>query len=275
MKSRVISCLILIPLMAVCVILSAITRTAFFLAAGLLCVYELYTNLKNKEIHILAPVLFGYLVCHALLSYFRREPLLLLGLFLFCFYLILTVGVFLKKTDGKDVMFTLSALAYPCIPFACLIYIVTSDIWAETLLFACISTWVCDSFAMSGGKHFGKHKVAPSVSPNKTVEGCVCGALSSVLTGLVIYFVLKLPVSSFSASGIQRLSPLCCILIAFVVSTAGQVGDLAESLIKRSLNIKDFSNLIPGHGGMLDRADSLLFSIPTAYFCIRALLSRL
>ena len=131
-----------------------------------------------------------------------------------------------------------------------------SDIWLQTLALACFSTWICDSFALFGGKWFGKHKVAPSVSPNKTVEGCVCGALSSIITGLILYFVFRLS------------SPIplwLCLVTCFVASTMGQIGDLAESLLKRMIGVKDFSNLIPGHGGMFDSADSLIFAIPTAY----------
>jgi phosphatidate cytidylyltransferase len=106
---------------------------------------------------------------------------------------------------------------------------------------------------------FGKHKLAPLVSPKKTVEGAVCGLLSSILSGLLAYWILGMstPVS-------LRL----CLLTAFLACVMGQIGDLAESLLKRMIGVKDFSNLIPGHGGMFDRADSLLFAIPTAYICL-------
>ena len=124
---------------------------------------------------------------------------------------------------------------------------------------ACISTWVCDSFALFGGKRFGKHKLAPEVSPNKTVEGAICGAVSAVVAGIILFFVLKqwYPVNC-----------LACALTALICSSFGQVGDLAASLIKRMAGLKDYSNLIPGHGGVMDRVDSLLFSIPSAYFCL-------
>ena len=113
--------------------------------------------------------------------------------------------------------------------------------------------------AFFAGRAFGKHKLAPAVSPNKTVEGCVCGALFSMVAGVLVYYVLR------SACPM----PLwLCVVTALVSSTMGQIGDLAESLMKRMIGIKDFSNLIPGHGGMFDRADSLLFSIPSAYFLL-------
>ena len=102
------------------------------------------------------------------------------------------------------------------------------------------------------------------------MEGAVIGAVSAVLTGVLIYY---LGVWGANIAWLGKLySPVplwLCVLVSLVASTMGQIGDLAESLIKRMIGVKDFSNLIPGHGGMLDRADSLLFSIPTAYFCLR------
>ena len=134
-----------------------------------------------------------------------------------------------------------------------------SSVWIPVFAIACISTWLCDSFALFGGKRFGKHKLSPEVSPNKTVEGSVCGAISAVVAGVILFFVLKQWYS---------VNCLACVLTALVCSSFGQVGDLAASLIKRMAGLKDYSNLIPGHGGVMDRVDSLLFSIPSAYFCL-------
>lgn len=125
---------------------------------------------------------------------------------------------------------------------------------------ACISTWVCDSFALFGGKWFGKHKLAPKVSPNKTIEGSVTGAVSSMVAGVILYFVFK--------GTNYNISLVTCVLTGLICSSFGQIGDLAASLIKRMAGLKDYSNLIPGHGGVMDRIDSLLFSIPAAFFCL-------
>ena len=133
-----------------------------------------------------------------------------------------------------------------------------SQIWLVTLAFGCLSSWVCDTFALLGGIRFGRHKVAPLVSPHKTWEGCICGALSSLAAGLLLWLLPVFP----------EVSLLTALATCFIASTLGQIGDLSESLIKRMIGVKDFSNLIPGHGGMFDRADSLLFSIPAAYICL-------
>ena len=123
---------------------------------------------------------------------------------------------------------------------------------------------ICDAFALFGGTRFGRHKLAPLVSPHKTWEGSISGALASVVAGAALYFLLPL-----IPGLVYRNIPLwVCVATAFLSSSMGQIGDLAESLVKRMIGVKDFSNLIPGHGGLMDRADSLLFAIPTAYLCL-------
>jgi phosphatidate cytidylyltransferase len=92
------------------------------------------------------------------------------------------------------------------------------------------------------------------VSPKKTVEGALGGLLTSALTGLAVCTYFSLP-----------FSPVLAFFMALVVGASGQVGDLAESALKRTANVKDSGNLLPGHGGMLDRIDSLLFGVPLAH----------
>ena len=114
-----------------------------------------------------------------------------------------------------------------------------------------VTTWICDTAAYFGGKQFGRHKLHVAASPNKTVEGFVAG--------LVVSFLI-LPV----AAGLQLASPSAADYIVFplIVGIAGQLGDLLESLMKREIQVKDTSAVLPGHGGFLDRFDSLLISSP-------------
>jgi phosphatidate cytidylyltransferase len=137
--------------------------------------------------------------------------------------------------------------------------------WAGAWLvfFPLIVTWVCDSAAMYGGRTFGGPKLAPTVSPGKTRSGAVSG----VVGGLVIaplFAALVFPRVGVHV-GLWEL-----VTIAGVLSVVGQIGDLAESLFKRQAGVKDSSALIPGHGGVLDRLDSLYFVIPVAAMLYRA-----
>ena len=122
------------------------------------------------------------------------------------------------------------------------------------LLFLFGLLWVGDTCAMGFGKWLGKHKLAPAVSPNKTVEGFIGGIIGAVAVGVLMYFW------KFSHLGFIHT-----MASAVGCSIFGQLGDLVESLWKRSLGIKDSSTIIPGHGGVLDRFDSLLFAAPFMY----------
>ncbi|HED07610.1 MAG TPA: phosphatidate cytidylyltransferase [Ignavibacteria bacterium] len=114
-----------------------------------------------------------------------------------------------------------------------------------------VTIWVCDSAAFFGGTALGKHKLFPRVSPKKSWEGAVFGFLFAIGT----MALAKVIVLAF-------LSWTTIIVIGFIIGVFGQIGDLIESLLKRSANVKDSSHLIPGHGGIFDRFDSLLFSAP-------------
>ena len=115
--------------------------------------------------------------------------------------------------------------------------------------------WIGDSAALFVGRAIGKHKLAPTVSPNKTVEGFIGGLLGAVIFGVIMYFGVFTWLEWYHLLG-----------LAIGCSIFGQLGDLVESMWKRSLNIKDSSNIIPGHGGVLDRFDSLLFAAPFMYY---------
>lgn len=116
-------------------------------------------------------------------------------------------------------------------------------------------TWICDTFAMAGGSMFGGPKLAPVVSPNKTWSGAVSGLVGSVLVAL-IFATLVLPALQISLSIWQGVA------LGVAVGVLGQTGDLAESLFKRSAGVKDSGRFFPGHGGVLDRLDSLYWVLP-------------
>lgn len=125
----------------------------------------------------------------------------------------------------------------------------------DLVLLLAATMWAGDSLALAGGMLFGKHKLAPRISPKKTWEGAVAGWLGSVLAALIAMI-----------SWMQWLSLHHALILATVLAIVGQAGDLFESALKRGADVKDSSSLLPGHGGMLDRIDSLLFAAPVLFY---------
>lgn len=166
---------------------------------------------------------------------------------------------------------TIAAVIYPSLvtymyPLRYHDYAVGALAGTVLVMFPVAVTWATDTGAYAFGRLFGRHKLIPSVSPSKTVEGAFGGLLVATLgTWAYVTFLLK-PFAHLS------LTSMGIVVLAIVIGLVGQVGDLAESLLKRDARVKDSSKLLPGHGGILDRFDSLLFVLPVAYLLLSHLL---
>ncbi len=123
--------------------------------------------------------------------------------------------------------------------------------------------WICDTFAYFTGVAFGKHKLCPILSPKKTIEGAVGGVVGSVLAGVLFGYVY----ATYADPGMDvKKAIISFAVITLVAGIISQIGDLIASGIKREHGIKDYGNLIPGHGGIMDRFDSVIFITPAIYF---------
>jgi phosphatidate cytidylyltransferase len=142
--------------------------------------------------------------------------------------------------------------------------------WAGTglLLLPVIATWVGDTAAYFGGRAMGRRKLLPAVSPKKTVEGAVCGLAGSILAAAVVAGVF-LPL----LGGAEPLGWAPAALLGLIIGVVAQVGDLAESALKREAGVKDSGGILPGHGGILDRFDALLFTLPLTWLLLPLFLS--
>ena len=127
----------------------------------------------------------------------------------------------------------------------------------EWALFLIATVWAGDISAFFGGSRFGRHKLYPKISPKKTVEGLIGAIIGSIIVALV-----------FSQLFIPQLEKSLCVFLAIGLGILGQLGDFTESMLKRSAQVKDSGTLIPGHGGMLDRLDSFLFTAPFLYYVL-------
>ncbi len=133
--------------------------------------------------------------------------------------------------------------------------LVEDGLWGGIfILYLLSSIWLCDTFAYFGGMRFGKHKLASKISPKKTIEGSVFGVIGSLLWSLLGIQVLG-----------DKLPWQFLVLTALAAGTVGQVGDLIESMVKRDAGVKDSGRLLPEHGGIFDRFDSLILTTPAVY----------
>lgn len=152
-------------------------------------------------------------------------------------------------------------LIYIILPFYYLLNLpFVDDVYQpKIVIFILILIWVNDSFAYLVGKNFGKHKLFESVSPKKTIEGFIGGLVFALIASVII-------------ANYSSFSTFSWLIIAALVSVFGTIGDLVESKFKRQANIKDSGSIMPGHGGLLDRLDSLFFAAPFVYLYIHFLL---
>lgn len=187
---------------------------------------------------------------------------------------VVAATVFRRGINGRPM--TAAATTVLCVVYVSLIayvfdlryndYVVSAVGGTVLAMFPILLTWATDVGAYVFGRMFGSHKLMPSVSPGKTVEGAVGGlVLSIAIAWLYVHFLLH-PLAQLA------LTSVATVVFAACVSVVAQVGDLAESLLKREAGIKDSSTIIPGHGGVLDRFDSMLFALPVAALLLHVLL---
>lgn len=154
-------------------------------------------------------------------------------------------------------LWTLAGILYVGWLLSYLILLRNLEQGREWVLLALFSTFAVDTCAFFVGRAWGKHKLAPLISPGKSWEGAVGGVAGGLGASLALAFILRLPLAWWQA-----------LLLGLLVSIFAQLGDLSESLLKRSAGVKDAGRLIPGHGGLLDRLDSIVFTIVVVYYYV-------
>ncbi len=222
---------------------------------------ELYNLLSQKKVlaQKIPGLLLGFLILYAV--QFGLSTITVgwfIGLLLFVF----SAEMFLNNGSANlNTAATVTALIYPTLFLSALLYLrmhisvilphSKSNPAGVYLLTMIVAVWGCDTFAYFFGKQFGRHRLFERVSPKKSIEGAVAGLAGSVLVFFMVGWF-----------GWLELSPLFAAISGVLVGIFGQIGDLVESWFKRDAGVKDSSNLLPGHGGMLDRFDSLTFIAP-------------
>jgi phosphatidate cytidylyltransferase len=225
----------------------------FYATIGLIEFYKLTTPTKNY----IAPTIIG-LVCYSLvaLSGLRYIDLKFNLLILPLIFILMATELFSSSGSWKNLSYYLTSFLYIVVPFSLMnfmFYVNTSSPDSLLLMSLFFLVWTSDVFAYLTGSFFGKHKLFERISPKKTWEGTLGGLVFALIAAYIFY--------SLSDS----FSWLIWMEYTFLIVVAAVVGDLAESMLKRNFSVKDSGTIFPGHGGVLDRFDAVLFATPFAF----------
>lgn len=255
MKQRIVTAILAgIPL----IILVAIGGAPFIVLTILLAFAATSELLKMNRIPYFSPLgLTGFLLTFMLVlpDHWHRKIFSFInskqdGLLLILLILLALTVISKNRINFSKISFVFMGALYAGFGFYFFNATRAMENGLPIFFFILFSIWATDSGAYFVGRAFGRRKLWPEISPKKTIEGAVGGIASAIL--LAVVFQLIYPLFTY----------IWAILVAFIVAVFGQVGDLAESALKRYYGVKDSGNLLPGHGGILDRFDSLLFVLP-------------
>lgn len=264
-KSRLISGILLVILALITVgsggyILAATLWLISMIAFQELClVCGIQENKKKQNtLEIVGYIFISlYYICMAVLK--NQQIMIMIAVMALIVFLMVYVFKF-PKYHASQIMSTYFAFIYAPVLFS-FVYLTREleyGVYFVWVIF--ISSWISDTCAYCVGMLLGKHKLAPVLSPKKSIEGSVGGIVGSAVVGALFgYFVAEQVIPEQQVTWIFAL-------IGAIGSVVSQIGDLAASAIKRNYNIKDYGNLIPGHGGIMDRFDSVLVTAPMIYF---------
>lgn len=241
--------------------------------------WELYDLVEKKGVVVwrICGITAGWLL--ALAGYSRALGWQVLSLefaaILFLFFSTFSVQIYRGNSGGiQSVMGTFFGVLYVAVPMSIIFWIYTLPHGRWLLLFLFLVTCLNDIGAFLIGSRIGRHPLSPRVSPKKTIEGSlgglICGVVGTFALGLVMQWLS--PIDHFYWAPGRWGHYVEALVLAVLLSVVGQVGDLAESMLKRDAGVKDSGGALTGHGGMLDMADSLLFTVPFTFFYAKMVL---
>ena len=258
MTTRIISGVVLAVLAVVLVLHGGLIYFFVMLALALIGLSEFYRLVKTYR-----PLPLAGFVAVGVMLYMAwfHTPFGLLGALALAFLLVALLGLLIGPKHGVSVRMavTLLGILYVGLGFSALLMLRRLDGGAAAVLTVIFGTWAGDTMAYFTGRFFGSTPMAPKLSPKKTWEGFAGGAIGTIL--LVVFIGLY-----------TDLGPADSLALGAVIAVTGPLGDLFESLIKRDVQIKDSGRGIPGHGGVLDRFDALMWTSVAAYFLLTAVL---
>lgn len=255
------------------ILLGKYTFLAYFTIVLIYTLYEFYRLCKignNKPQTILGIITAVYLFASFYLYDFKMTgSIVFWGLIPITIYSAVIEIIKQDKHPVQNIAYTLFGIAYIAFPFSILNFIATpldrapEQYLPFVLIGLFVILWTNDSGAYLVGSMLGKTKMCERISPNKTWEGAIGGTIIAIIASIIFFHFTNI------------LSPIHAIFLSILTVIAGTLGDLTESLLKRSFNVKDSGKVLPGHGGLLDRFDSMLFAAPIYYIYISVVLNLL
>ena len=256
---RLYTAAVLIPAVYIIIVhLAPWALTLLLIAVGSIALLELYRlSFQSRLNHILVGIGLGLFVLTIARSHLSLPlPELLLG----GASALVVTAMFTGTSSAyrwKDPLLALFGVLYVGLPLSTVVSARSLPAGAFLVLFLAVVTWASDSGAYYAGTLWGKHPLMPSISPKKTYEGLLGGLIGAIAAALLAQLWFA-----------SELSWIDAVALGILLTLTGLIGDLFESAIKRRTGVKDSGGILPGHGGMLDRIDSLLFTAPTFYYYV-------
>ncbi|HET9406908.1 MAG TPA: phosphatidate cytidylyltransferase [Candidatus Sulfotelmatobacter sp.] len=290
MLKRIATAVVLIPIVLLLILRAPISVLA--IVAAIVALLTIHEFLKLTEAYGVQPfrlptyIFTGLFFLLLALNFGNEKPLLSTAVFVYAVgfasaiapFLFLTLAMHREQLHGgyPAAAASVFAFTYIALPMGMLVQLRQQWAGAFYLLYLLLVVWAGDIFAYFIGRSIGKHWMAPRISPKKTWEGAAASLVASVAVGWLLFGHAE-PISSAllrsgliarrdGMYGLEVPTMLPVVLLTIALNVAAQLGDLVESLVKRGAGVKDSGALLPGHGGMLDRVDALLFAAPVLWY---------
>lgn len=265
MVTRCISGAVLVVIALVTILSGGYILAGTLFAISCMGFYELSKACKvhTDKVNALEAICYLAIIAFYLITIFALEDTLVLLWAVLFFLSVMGVYVFaFPKFHANQIMAAYFCVLYAPVMFSFIYRIRMTEYGIYLVWMVFIASWISDTFAYFTGVLLGKHKLAPVLSPKKSIEGSIGGVIGSTLAGALFGYLFATKV------GQEVNLIVVCAMLGTFGSIISQIGDLAASAIKRNHDIKDYGTLIPGHGGIMDRFDSVIVTAPIIYFLV-------
>lgn len=260
MIPRLLTILVLVPIIMACTYLGGLPFLALVLVLALFSINEFYSLMMKKGFFPafwVGNAITIFFIVFAYYSLQRNWEPAHSAILTIAAALALISGIFLKREKDTivDVAVTILGMLYIGWFFSYFLFIRNQTAHGGYVFFLMLTIWAMDVMAYLVGKKFGRHKLVPSISPNKTWEGAIAGFITCLIAAEIF-------------SGLANINGTHALVLGALIGVVAQLSDIVESLLKRDAGVKDSSTLLPGHGGILDRMDSFVLTAPLMYYYV-------